>query len=92
LKYQDESAYGRQKKGVIRFCSELLFSRLAPASESARILSKQLPLDSSVPCIRPAVSIDLPVSLGLRTATLNIADNSPGSPQQVQLSANVVKH
>ena len=30
--------------------------------------------------------------LGLRTATLNIADNAPGSPQQVPLSANVVKH
>lgn len=29
--------------------------------------------------------------LGTRTATLNIADNAPGSPQQVSLTANVIK-
>ena len=29
---------------------------------------------------------------GERTATLNIADNAPNSPQQVPLSGNVVKH
>ena len=30
--------------------------------------------------------------LGASSATLNISDNAPGSPQQVPLSANVVKH
>jgi len=30
--------------------------------------------------------------LGQSAATLNISDNAPGSPQQVPLSANVVKH
>lgn len=30
--------------------------------------------------------------LGQRTATLNFADNAPNSPQQIPLSANVVKH
>lgn len=30
--------------------------------------------------------------LGQRTATLNITDNAPNSPQQVPLSGNVVKH
>ena len=30
--------------------------------------------------------------LGLRTATLDIADNAPGSPQGVPLSGNVTKH
>jgi hypothetical protein len=30
--------------------------------------------------------------LGLRTATLNFADNAPNSPQGVPLSGTVVKH
>ncbi len=30
--------------------------------------------------------------LGLRTATLNVADNAPGSPQQIPLSATVFRH